>query len=155
MSANDGLEFKETKKRYTELRAQEKNKIIAALLEYGYPVMNMMFTKELEDPFNKRAGRGLTNYTSNGRIAEYDLSNWMWVNTRKEDLFLSISLQADEIDEQTGNGHVLFDRISFECSWEDGYEYKITDYDLPLNPLALEKMIADLDGFVSSIIKSF
>jgi hypothetical protein len=144
-------EFKAVKARYSELRSLERDRIITKLLERGYRIMNMMFTKELSDPYNKKAGRGLSNYTSDGRIATYDLSNWMWINAMKGQRYVSISLNPFEIDEQTGNGHVLFDRLGIYCEWsEDNAKDEITKFDLPLSDDGLEEFMVALDRFVSA-----
>ena len=64
---------------------------------------------ELERP---AARRGVRNYKAQGRLEEeYDLSNWMWVCVKRNNVHFFISLQAFERDSKTGNFHVLTDRI--------------------------------------------
>lgn len=90
---------------------------------------------ELRIVSGARAGKGWTKYTSDRRIAEYDLSNWKWVEiTDDQDFECIVSLNMPDIDPSSGNIHALFDRIGLIVSYhKDGffYETKIyTDIDL-------------------------
>jgi len=149
--------FLDAKAKYVTSRLNERDRLIGALIERGYAIMNMMSTKPLSDPYSKRAGRGLTNYTGDGRIAVYDLSNWMWINTKKNGVCAGIALQAHEADKSgLFNHHVLYDRIAFEGGLPDGqhHNYVVTNYDLPLSDDALHELMADFDRFVEEIMNA-
>jgi len=148
-------EFREVKARYAELRAMEKDRITRALVEHGYTIMNMSFTKPLSNQLDKKAGRGLTKYTGGGKYKDhpYDLSNWMWINFEYKKFQLCISLNAFDIDPNTGNGHVMFDRLSVwgaKKGHEEGIEV-VTDYDLPLSDEELEEFMDGLKDFIKQI----
>jgi hypothetical protein len=145
-------EFNAVKARYTELRSLERERIIKAMVSRGYRIMNMTYTKELSDPYNKRAGRGLSHYTSDGRIATYNLSNWMWINAMKNQCYISVSLNSLDIDEKTGNIHALFDRLSIYCQCSDeNAKEEITRFDLPFSDDELEEFMTELDRFIESL----
>lgn len=147
-------EFMDAKVRYVQSRLNERDLITNALIKRGYTIMNMICTKPLSNPYSRQAGRGLTNYTSGGRIAVYDLSNWMWVSAMKEGIWAGIALQALEADKSGYfNHHILYDRLAFEggLSNGDNYNYVVTNYDLPLSLPQVDKLMIDFDAFVAAI----
>ncbi|MDR2672265.1 MAG: hypothetical protein LBC35_03045 [Coriobacteriales bacterium] len=149
MPTDDIQAFNVAKAAYIKARSHERDKIISKLLERGWTVMNMLFTKELANPYSPKAGRGLANYTSGGRMEPFDLSNWMWVNVRRDGCNYSVSLNADEIDPDTGHGHVLFDRLALS-NYDTG-DYVISNIDLPLDDDKLEELVDVLDYFVDTL----
>ena len=94
-----------------------------------------------------RAGKGWTSYTSGGRIAPYDLSNWKWVelNHIERDFTCIVSLNMIETDPKTGNTHCLYDRIGLYVTYpRNGCYYKTDiymDIDLPLDEKAKDRIL--------------
>ena len=96
--------FEHVKKAYMACREAQRQTILQYLEEQGYTV-------------SRRGGMGREDYTSDGRIAPYDLRNWKWIEARKDGVYYLISLQAFDRDPNSGNFHVLMDRIGvFACS---------------------------------------
>lgn len=99
------MEFQKIKEEYNNARTLERNKISKFFRE------QKVF--EMENP---SARSGVKKYTSGGRFTEeYDLSNWKWVCVKRNNVHFFISLQTFERDPNTGNMHVLMDRIGIYC----------------------------------------
>ena len=95
------MNFLEVRSQYNKLREEERNKISKYLRNH--------------DDFKNatvKAKRGSYKYKS-GKILEieYDLSNWLWIDITINDVNFLISLQTFDQDPNTGNFHVLVDRI--------------------------------------------
>ena len=130
--------FDTIKNKYNEARREEQNTIVGyfkTLQHEGY---------ELERP---AARRGVRNYKAQGRLEEeYDLSNWMWVCVKRNNVHFFISLQAFERDSKTGNFHVLTDRIGiyayvgFFSPQDAQTKMLITNIDLPMNEKKLDEL---------------
>lgn len=92
-----------------------------------------------------RAGKGRTKYTSGGRIWDYDLSNWKWVEITDDcDFDCIVSLNVPDVDPRSGYSHILFDRVGLLVSYhKDSHYYETTiytDIDLPLDDAKKEKI---------------
>ena len=136
-------DFHTAKGNYEELREEER-KGLANYLSSNQEIRDAGITVKTRG----RAGKGLTAYTSGGRIAPYDLSNWKWVelNHTDHDFTCLVSLNMVETDPKSGNTHCLFDRIGLYITYQrDGCYYKAdiyTDINLPLDNEAKEKIVA-------------
>lgn len=146
--------FDDIKKVYTKRRTLERHKLTEALVEQGYKVMRMDLEEPAANPYHHKLGHGIKDYTSDGKMAEYDLQNWQWIAVEREGVHVTVSFQPSETDMNTGNTHTLFDRIGFL------YENKIsgqspiwliTNIDLPLNQEKMAKVIEKLDLFYNDI----
>lgn len=132
------MAFKDTKGEYEQLREQDRRKLAGYLSKYPG------ITKKLRVVSGARAGRGLTKYTSGGRMAPCDLSNQKWVELTDDfDFNCVVSLDMIEIDPQTGCTHFLPDRIGLYFEYKCGkllYEIQIyTNINLPLDEADEEK----------------
>lgn len=94
-----------------------------------------------------RVNRGTRNYKSGSRLTEpYDLRNWMWLTTQRNNVNFIVSIQSFDMDPRTGNYHVLFDRVGIysyvgEYSAEKAFSnMMITDIELPLNYEKLHRL---------------
>ncbi len=131
-------EFGTVKAAYVQAREDERRKLIDFLALHGFEV-----TKR------GKSGMGVEAYTNYGRLEKpYDLRNWKYIDAFKNGVLYFISLQAFDHDPNSGNWHVLMDRIGvyrYECpSFSERYNkkcYKADDafrlmktssYDLPL-----------------------
>lgn len=134
--------FDEVKEKYEELREAERKSLAGKLAK--------SVDKRLRVISGGRAGKGLTKYTSGGRIPSYDLSNWKWVElTDDSDFNCIISLNMKETDFNSGNTHFLYDRIGIYIEYkkeETLYQTQIyPDINLPLN----DDQIAQIARFVN------
>lgn len=130
------MTFKEVSTEYKRQREQERTSLVEFLA--SYLSKNETAKDKLRVVSGRRSGKGLTKYTSGGRIAEYDLSNWKWVEiTDDGDFDCIVSLNMPDVDPRSGNSHFLFDRIGLLVSYHVGeyyYETNIcTDINLPLD----------------------
>ena len=119
--------FTETFIRLEELREEERMGIVNHLASKGFRVS--------KDP---RAGKGKDNYTSGGTIAEYNLSNWKYIDASINNHKVFISLQAFDKDPNSKNHHVLENRLGIyvydKYDPEKAFsEMVTTDIDLPMN----------------------
>lgn len=133
------MDFKDVQEAY-ERRREDERKGLSKFLN--------AIDEDLRVVSGPRAGKGGKKYTSDKRIAEYDLSNWKWVEiTDDRDFKCIISLNMLDIDPRSANVHALYDRIGLIVSYHKEslfYETKIyTDIDLPLNA-SDEERIAQL-----------
>lgn len=67
------MEFNEIKTEYENCREKERQAIRDHLIDRGFIVSK-----------SSRAGKGVINYTSSGRIKPYDLSNWKYIIAAKD-----------------------------------------------------------------------
>ena len=72
-----GIAFEEAKKSYEQMREQERKKLIKYLKNH-----TALINSDLDVVTDGPSGNGDKNYTSGGRIAPYDLSNWKWVECK-------------------------------------------------------------------------
>lgn len=128
--------FIEAKKNYFDKRKEERNKIS----RYIKTIENIV-------PKSTRADSGSTKYASGGRLKEgYDLSNWLWVNTKIGAVNFIISLQTFDHNPNTGDLHVLMDRIGIyayvgKYSPSDARtKMLVTDLELPLDDTDLHTL---------------
>lgn len=122
--------FDEARKKYEEFREAERKNLAGKLAKLA--------DKQLRVISGGRAGKGLTKYTSGGRIPSYDLSNWKWVElTDDGDFNCIVSLTMKETDFSSGNTHFLYDRIGIYIEYKKGetlYQTQIyPNINLPLN----------------------
>ena len=112
MNKEDFLKIKEA---YKSARLEEKERIIDFLLNKRDNDGNLVFLKEKDgtDTFVGRSrGCGKTNYSSGGTLSRpYDLSIHMWIDLSYKGNDILISLQSFDIDPNSHNLHVLYDRI--------------------------------------------
>jgi len=127
--------FDEIKNEYVAAREQERLKIVEFCKKNGYDTEK-----------SSSAGKGKNNYTSGGKIAEYDLRNWKYAEVSKDSYNYFISLQAFDNDPNSHNHHVLMDRIGI-CAYSGDYDAEyvfnnmtVTDIDLPLTEEKLTKL---------------
>lgn len=128
-------DFIAVKKKYEELRNVERNNMINFLKANGYTIIK------------GKGGKGCTNYTSKGTLKiPYDLSNWKWIETEKDNMRYLISFQAFDVDSSSGNHHVLMDRLGVykytKYNAKEAFEnMAITDIDLPMDDEKLLKLL--------------
>lgn len=163
-------EFLKIKEAYKRARLEEKNKIKYFLLSKRDSDGNLIFLKEKDgtDTFVKTSGgSGKPNYSSGGTLSRpYDLSNHMYIDLSYKGNEILISLQSFDIDPNSHNIHVLYDRIGIifweyeesdnkdeELDNKDGEpdnELKVSDaflkmettnWELPLSKVDMEEMV--------------
>lgn len=119
--------FTEISTKFEELREEQRMAIVNHFANNGFKVS--------KDP---RAGKGKGNYTSGGTIAEYNLKNWKYVDVAINGRNVFISLQAFDKDPNSGNHHVLENRLGIyvydKYNAEKAFtEMVTTNIDLPMN----------------------
>lgn len=124
----EGLKhFIEAKAAYRAARVEQRSIIVNALKEAGFVVKN-----------RGHAGRGETAYTSGGQLhPPYDLSNWLWVQAKRDGVTVMVTLQVLDQDPNSRNVHVLMDRIGVEIAKDGDTTERVvtTRFELPLaNP---------------------
>jgi len=106
------------------------------------------------------AGRGLTKYTSGGRLTpSFDLTNWMWVEGRRDGVYVMVSLQVLDQDPNSLNVHALIDRVGVDVFREtdpiDGsdplYERATTTLELPLRAEDLLQLVALVEKKIAAL----
>lgn len=129
-------EFKAVKELYNLAREEERIKITKYLDANGY-----------KTSLSTKAGKGKEKYTSGGKIEPpYNLLNWKYVEAEKNGINYFISLQAFDVDPNSNNHHVLFDRIGVykykgKYNASDAFNcMKITSIELPLSDIDLQKL---------------
>ncbi len=131
--------FNEIKQKYSECRDLQRKLIINHLKNKGFEVLN------------EKGGKGKTNYTSSNKLEiPYDLSNWKWIDVKKENINYLISLQAFDKDYNTGNYHVLMDRLGVytyeKYDAEKAFQNMVTlEIDLPIDDEKLNKLVLFLE----------
>lgn len=156
-------EFLKIKEAYKSARLEEKKRIKYFLLSKRDGDGNLIFLKEKDgtDTF-VRTGRGYGNkhYSSGGTLSRpYDLTNHMWIDLSYKGNEILISLQSFDIDPNSHNIHVLYDRIGIifgkdgKSDDKDGKpdnELKVSDdflkmettnWELPLSEAEMEEMV--------------
>lgn len=111
MAMND---FEEIKKAYIQCRENERKKIIDYLADQKDSEGNPLFSKENGKSYEDNrysGGKGSSVYGKTRFKNSYDLSNWKYVVTQYNGTKILISLQSFDIDPNSGNVHVLTDRI--------------------------------------------
>ena len=165
-------EFLKVKEAYKNVRLEEKKKIIDFLLNKKNNDGNLIFFKKTDinkNELNKgedisfvqtSGGSGKPNYSSGGTLSKpYDLSNHMYIDLSYKGNDVLISLQSFDIDPNSHNLHVLYDRIGIifekdeESDDKDGKpdnELKVSDdflkmettnWELPLSEADMEEMV--------------
>ena len=140
------MTFGEVKDKYIELRENERNKLVKYLQKKD----------SFEIVSGSRSGKGIRNYTSQGRIDKHNLSNWKWVELNKKErkeYKCIISLNMPEQDSSSLNHHALYDRIGlFITGRTDEYGIDerqiITNIELPLN----EKKLKDIYEILMKVL---
>ena len=152
-------EFLKIKEAYKSARTEEKKRIKDFLLSKRDSDGNLVFLKEKDgtDTFVKTSGGyGKTNYSSGGTLYRpYDLSNHMWIELSYKGNEILISLQAFDIDPNSNNLHVLYDRIGImfgkndiillqdnKSKVSDAFlKMETTNWELPLSEADMEEMV--------------
>ena len=157
-------EFLKIKEAYTSARTEDSKSIIDFITKKKDEKGNYLFTKSKDKPYNTRnqysGGGGNKKYTSGSRLSRpYDLSNHMWIDLSYKGNDILISLQSFDIDPNSHNLHVLYDRIGIifekdeESDDKDGKpdnELKVSDdflkmettnWELPLSEAEMEEML--------------
>lgn len=137
------MDFFAARDEYRKKRKEERNKISQYLRNCGRFKETKIYVK---------ADSGSKKYKSGGRLTnDYDLSDWLWINIKLNSVNMLLSLQTFDCDPNTGNLHVLMDRIGIyvytgEYSSVDAcYNMMITDVELPVNDNDLEKLAKMID----------
>lgn len=106
--------FEKSKNEYVECRRYQQI-IIKNFLKRTF---------ENEDGFKIKCSSGRKDYK--GGIPEGGLTNWKWIELYKNGMYYFISLQPFDQDPNSGNYHVIYDRIGvFSCSVEEKDDKKI------------------------------
>ena len=157
-------EFLKIKEAYKSARTEERKSIIDFITKKKDEKGNYLFTKSKDKPYNTRnqysGGGGNKKYTSGSRLSRpYDLSNHMWIDLNYKGNDILISLQSFDINPNSHNLHVLYDRIGIifekdeESDDKDGKpdnELKVSDdflkmettnWELPLSEADMEEMV--------------
>ena len=152
-------EFLKIKEAYKSARLEEKTRIIEFLLNKKDNDGNLVFLKEKDgtDTFVGRSiGYGKPNYSSGRTLSRpYDLSNHMWIDLSYKGNDILISLQSFDIDPNSHNIHVLYDRIGIifgkdgkillpdnKSEVSDAFlKMETTNWELPLSEAEMEEMV--------------
>ncbi|KXT82513.1 hypothetical protein [Streptococcus oralis] len=156
---NNKEEFLKVKEAYKSARTEEKKRIIGFLLNKKDNDGNLIFLKEKDgtDTFVKTSrGSGWPNYSSGRTLSRpYDLSNHMWIDLSYKGNDILISLQSFDIDPNSNNLHVLYDRIGImfekdgkillpdnKSEVSDAFlKMETTNWELPLSEADMEEMV--------------
>jgi len=156
MNKEDFLKIKEA---YKSARTEEKKRIKDFLLSKRDSEGNLIFLKEKDatDTFVRTGGGyGNKHYSSGGTLSiPYDLSNHMWIDLSYKGNDILISLQSFDIDPNSHNVHVLYDRVGIlfenggkillpdnESEVSDAFlKMETTNWALPLYQAEMEEMV--------------
>ena len=160
---NSKEEFLKVKEAYKSARTEERKSIIGFITKKKDKEGNFLFTKSKDKPYTTRnqysGGGGNKKYTSGSSLSRpYDLSNHMWIDLSYKGNDILISLQSFDIDPNSKELHVLYDRIGilFEQSkkipiFKDCYtitkvsdaflKMETTNWELPLSEADMEEMV--------------
>ena len=156
MNKEDFLKIKEA---YKSARTEEKKRIKDFLLSKRDSEGNLIFLKEKDatDTFVRTGGGyGNKHYSSGGTLSiPYDLSNHMWIDLSYKGNDILISLQSFDIDPNSHNVHVLYDRVGIlfenggkillpdnESEVSDAFlKMETTNWKLPLYQAEMEEMV--------------
>ena len=113
---NNKEEFLKVKEAYKSARTEERKSIIGFITKKKDKEGNFLFTKSKDKPYTTRnqysGGGGNKKYTSGSSLSRpYDLSNHMWIDLSYKGNDILISLQSFDIDPNSKELHVLYDRI--------------------------------------------
>lgn len=146
--AESAARFEESRRAYHAARAEQRQ-----LLETYFQK-----TADFRVARGTSTGHGRSDYSSGKRLTSlYDLSNWRWLEITHipSQLLIFLSLQPTEIDPNSGNLHVLYDRIgvylhpsSKKTGAEALQKLLITDIFLPMDAHKLE----DLEQIIRKLI---
>ena len=153
-------EFLKVKEAYKSARTEERKKIIEFITKKKDKEGNYLFTKSKDKAFNTRnqylGGRGYKKYTSGSRLSRpYDLTNHMWIDLSYKGNDILISLQSFDIDPNSNNIHILYDRIGIMFGKDDiillpdnkskvsdaFLKMETTNWELPLSEVEMEEMV--------------
>jgi len=152
-------EFLKVKEAYKSARTEEKERIKDFLLSKRDGDGNLIFLKEKDgtDTFVKTSGgSGRSNYSSGRTLSkQYDLTNHMWIDLSYKGNDILISLQSFDIDPNSHNIHVLYDRIGIMFGKDDiillpdnkskvsdaFLKMETTNWELPLSEAEMEEMV--------------
>ena len=153
-------EFLKIKEAYKSARTEERNRIIDFTTKKKDKEGNYLFTKSKDKPYNTRnqysGGIGDKKYTSGSRLSRlYDLTNHMWIDLSYNGNDILISLQSFDIDPNSNNLHVLYDRVGIlfekgskillsdnELKVSDDFlKMETTNWELPLSEADMEEMV--------------
>ena len=152
-------EFLKVKEAYKSARTEEKERIKDFLLSKRDGDGNLIFLKEKDgtDTFVKTSGgSGRSNYSSGRTLSkQYDLSNHMYIDLCYKGNDILISLQSFDIDPNSHNIHVLYDRIGIMFGKDDiillpdnkskvsdaFLKMETTNWELPLSEAEMEEMV--------------
>lgn len=127
--------FTDIKQKYVDEREIQRRNLCSGLEEIlkNYSILTV----------KNRGGKGKANYTNGKNIAEFDLTNWKWVEIIENetidfhDFSCVVTLNMIDIDTGSANFHALFDRIGLIVSGKKGSclykSYIYTNIDLPLD----------------------
>ena len=162
-------EFLIIKEKYCSLREIERIIIIDKLAEKTNENGNYLFTKVSGDsyakPFLYRGGMGRTDYGKKHLEDKYDLSNWKYIETCYKGEYVFISLQSFDIDPETHNVHVLYDRLGLLIGYPHVDEMlicgtkvssvlaqmQITKWQLPLSDTEVDELIQ----YIMELVEKF
>lgn len=100
---------------YTFLREEERKAIIDCLANKKDKNNKPLFFKKngkKYDGYKYFGGTGESDYSSGDTLeVDYDLSNHKWIDTIYKGCHILISLQSFDIDKNSGNIHLLYNRI--------------------------------------------
>ncbi|AWN67148.1 hypothetical protein LL14B4_13170 (plasmid) [Lactococcus lactis subsp. lactis] len=141
------MSFATVKNNYKNERLKERETLLNYLLPFTKNKAHFLYGYTFINGTN--AGKGVTDYTNNSTITEYDLSNWIWLtlkrstSTSHEDI--TVYFQSSNYDPRTDNWLALFDRLSFSFQEDKGKKTnKVmikTDIDLPFDTAKLKKLL--------------
>ena len=153
-------EFLKIKEAYKSARTEERKRIIDFITKKKDKEGNYLFTKSKDKPYNTRnqysGGIGDKKYTSGSRLSRsYDLTNHMWIDLSYKGNDILISLQTFDIDPNSNNLHVLYDRVGIlfekgskillpdnELKVSDDFlKMETTNWELPLSGADMEEMV--------------
>ncbi|HET5493583.1 TPA: hypothetical protein VU078_000209 [Streptococcus pneumoniae] len=153
-------EFLKIKEAYKSARTEERKSIIGFITKKKDKEGNFLFTKSKDKPYTTRnqysGGGGNKKYTSGSRLSRpYDLSNHMWIDLSYKGNDILISLQSFDIDPNSKELHVLYDRIGImfekdgkillpdnKSEVSDAFlKMETTNWELPLSEADMEEMV--------------
>lgn len=157
----DNNGFNKVRNEYFSYREKERRRIIDCIAQKKDSEGKAVFTKvngKEYDTHNPRnlysGGKGISKYSSGKRLEKvYDLSNWKYIETSYKGNYVFISLQSFDIDPNSKNVHILFDRIGILYEKPvikdfDGMKIcdaflkmKTTNWQLPLEDNEINKLV--------------
>ena len=135
----ENCDFQDIKAAYEKHREEERRKLSTFLNNY-------IKKNKIDLTVVRRGstGKGRKNYTSNGKIEPYDLSNWKWVEIKEKDSDFDcvVSLNMPDVDTKSGNFHALFDRVGLLIEYPNKSVKIYTNIDLPFDDEKMERIAA-------------